>query len=171
MQLFTGILRVVQLLFAVIVLGLSITLAKGQHDGVLPPATGYAAFTGALGIVASLIGFAALFIDSLDGVITWLIDGVTSLALLAGGITYAVLLRGTSCSNWQTLQDNVLLSGGCAAAFDDSFKACYYAGYHLYSELEGRCKSATADAAFMILGFLICVAVLIVSFVSGRYRR
>lgn len=75
-----------QLIFSVVVLGLSITLAKGQGIGSVPAETGYAAFTGALGIVAGLLGIVAFFLDSLDGVVTWLVDGVAGIALLAGGI-------------------------------------------------------------------------------------
>lgn len=54
--------------------------------GSVPAETGYAAFTGALGIIAGLLGIVAFFLDSLDGVITWLVDGVAGIALLAGGI-------------------------------------------------------------------------------------
>jgi hypothetical protein len=52
----------------------------------VPAETGYAAFTGALGIIAGLLGIVAFFLDSLDGVVTWLVDGVAGIALLAGGI-------------------------------------------------------------------------------------
>lgn len=77
---------VIQFLFAIVVLGLSVTLAKGQRYGSVPAATGYAAFTGGAGILAALIGCAALFVDPLRGIISWAIDGLASLALLAGGI-------------------------------------------------------------------------------------
>lgn len=66
--------------------GISANLAHGQRHGHVPSQTGYAIFTGALGIIASFVGIVALFVSSLDGIITWVLDGVTSLALLAGGI-------------------------------------------------------------------------------------
>lgn len=76
----------IQLLFAIVVLGLSVTLAKGQRYGSVPAATGYAAFTGGTAIVAALVGCAALFREALNGIISWTTDALASLALLAGGI-------------------------------------------------------------------------------------
>jgi hypothetical protein len=76
----------IQLLFAIVVLGLSVTLAKGQRYGSVPAATGYAAFTGGTAIVAALVGCAALYREALNGIISWTTDALASLALLAGGI-------------------------------------------------------------------------------------
>jgi occludin/MAL family lipid-associated protein len=78
--------RYSQFLFAIIVLGLSITLAKGQVIGSVPATTGYGSFTGGLGILAAIIGFAALSTDFLEGIISWAIDGLAGVAFLAGGI-------------------------------------------------------------------------------------
>ena len=41
---------------------------------------------GGLGIVAALLGIAATSKSSLNGPLTWVVDGVTGLALLVGGI-------------------------------------------------------------------------------------
>jgi hypothetical protein len=65
---------------------LSILLARQQYYGKVPSQTNYAAFTGALGIIAATIGFASMFIDRLKGIISWVLDGVTAIALLAAGI-------------------------------------------------------------------------------------
>lgn len=75
-----------QFLFAIVVLGVSVTLAKHQVYNSVPAATGYSAFTGGLGILAALVGFVALFASSLDGIVTWVLDGLASLAFLAGGL-------------------------------------------------------------------------------------
>ncbi|RHZ58355.1 hypothetical protein CDV55_104603 [Aspergillus turcosus] len=165
MQIIIAIVRAFQFLFAIVVLGLSVTLAKGQRYGSVPAATGYAAFTGGAGILAALIGCAALFVDALRGIISWAIDGLASLALLAGGIAFAVLLRGTSCSNIETTWDNVLLSGGCTTI--DHQKTCMSSP----SKLKSRCTSAKADAAFMFIDFVVCIAVLACSFFLSRNRR
>ncbi|KAJ5130723.1 uncharacterized protein N7515_006762 [Penicillium bovifimosum] len=166
MQFITAGLRVFQLIFTIIVLALSVKLAKGQEVGSVPAETGYAAFTGGFGILAAIVGIAALFVDSLDGLVTMVLDGVSGLALLAGGIVYAVRLRGTSCSDYYTTWDNVLLNGGCIKLNSEDFVRCAYTK----GQLKPRCTSATADAAFMFLGFVMCVAVVGASFVF-RGRR
>ncbi|KAI9039775.1 MARVEL domain-containing protein [Aspergillus affinis] len=166
MQIITVVVRVFQLLFAIIVLGLSVTLAKGQSIGSAPAITGYAAFTGGLGIVASLVGGAAFFVSSLDGIISWAIDGLASLAFLAGGIAYAVLLKDANCSDPTTTWDNEILSGGCVKV--DGDKTCSFGGE---DKLKSRCTSAKADAAFMLIDFVVCAAVIACSiFLASRGR-
>ncbi|KAJ5985751.1 hypothetical protein N7499_007957 [Penicillium canescens] len=166
MRLVTSVCRFFQLIFTIVVLGLSITLAKGQQLGSVPSETSYGAFSGGIGVLAALIGTVAIFIDSLDGVVTWVLDGVSALALLAAGIIFAVRLHGTSCSDPDTLFGNVLLSGGCITTNDGIYTGCYWDEKHLKS----RCTSATADTAFMFLGFIMCIGVLIASFIF-RNRR
>ena len=78
--------RYSQFLFAIIVLGLSATLAKGQVQGSVPATIGYGSFTGGLGFLAAAVGFAALFVGFLDGIISWALDGLAGVAFLAGGI-------------------------------------------------------------------------------------
>ncbi|KAJ5198527.1 uncharacterized protein N7498_007644 [Penicillium cinerascens] len=163
MKIITAIARAAQLLFSIVVLGLSVTLAKGQGFGSAPAQTGYAAFTGAFGIIAALLGSVALFVDKSDGVITWLVDGVASLALLAGGIVFAVTLKGVHCGDEWTTFNNVLLNGGCWSD-NQGDKGCWWGK----DELHSRCVSAEADTAFMFLGFIACIGALIGSFLSGR---
>ncbi|KAJ5179336.1 hypothetical protein N7492_002546 [Penicillium capsulatum] len=169
MQIFSSITRGCQLLFSVVVVGISANLAKGQLHGSVPSQTGYAIFTGALGILAALIGIVALFIDSLDGIITWVLDGVTSLALLAGGIVIAIAIKGTDCNSKYDLFHNNLLNTGCSKAElgKDNWTICGTDESHMHS----RCISARADSAFMFLAFLACLAAIVASFLSGRHRR
>ncbi|KAJ5667826.1 uncharacterized protein N7477_006396 [Penicillium maclennaniae] len=163
MKIVTAIARSAQLLFSVVVLSISVSLARGQGIGKAPAETGYAAFTGAFGIIAALVGIVALFVDSLDGVITWLIDGVASLALLIGGIVYAVTLKGVHCGDpWTTFQ-NKLINGGCWSD-NKGDTICYWDKSHLHS----RCVSVEADTAFMFLAFIACIGTLVASFLSGR---
>ncbi|KAF9883248.1 hypothetical protein FE257_003804 [Aspergillus nanangensis] len=164
MQLITAIIRVLQFIFAVIVLGLSVSLAKGQVLGNVPPVTGYAAFTGGLGIIAAIVGVTALFVSSLEGLITWALDGVACLAFLAGGIAFAVILRATDCGSRFTTEDNMITSGGC-----QRMRGEWYCGYVKSPDtLKSRCTSAKADSAFMIISCVVCVAVVASSFFSAR---
>ncbi|KAJ5116738.1 hypothetical protein N7456_001086 [Penicillium angulare] len=167
MQIIAPIARSFQLLFSIVVLGLSITLARQQYFGKVPAETGYAAFTGALGIVVALIGIAALWVSSLSGIIVWVLDGVTSLALLIAGIIYAVALKGVSCSDPVGAWDNKIISGGCI--HDDYYgKICSDrsdSGDHL-GTIRSRCKRAEADCAFMFLAFAACACALVASFLT-----
>ena len=52
----------------------------------MPATTGYGSFTGGLGILAAIVGFAALSTNFLEGIISWAIDGLAGVAFLAGGI-------------------------------------------------------------------------------------
>ncbi|KAJ6023877.1 hypothetical protein N7540_004674 [Penicillium herquei] len=167
MQLFTGIARAFQLLFTVVVLGLSVSLARAQGHGSVPAQTGYAAFAGALGVLVSLVGIAALFIESLSGIIAWALDAFASIALLVGGIIYAVALKGVNCSKPEEYAwDNVLVSGGCEKYKGDKY--CYTLTVHGKSAVKSHCISAEADTAFMFLGFLACLAALVVGFLTRR---
>ncbi|KAJ5949941.1 hypothetical protein N7454_001525 [Penicillium verhagenii] len=165
MQLLTAVARGFQLIFSVVVLGISIAIARQQYVGNVPSQTGYAAFTGALGVLASLIGIAALWVESLSGIIIWVLDGVTSLALLAAGVVYAVTLKGTNCSTPNVATwENPLMSGGCVGK--GSNKACYDVPYDAknFSLLTSRCRRAEADCAFMFFACIATVGVLMASF-------
>ncbi|KAJ5999410.1 hypothetical protein N7451_007220 [Penicillium sp. IBT 35674x] len=168
MKLGTSIARGFQLVFSIVVLGLSITLARQQYYGSVPSQTGYAAFTGALGVLVALVGIVALFVDSLSGIIIWVLDGVAAVALLAAGIVYAVALKGADCSHPDngTTWDNPLISGGCKGKGDDKVCRDGSLGSDGWSTIKSRCKRAEADCAFMFLACIATVAVLIASFLS-----
>jgi len=83
----TGELTGRQFLFSVIILGISVSLIKGQnYPSAVPSQTSYAAFCGGWGIIIALIGIAALFVEALQGIIVAGLDGLTALLTLAGGI-------------------------------------------------------------------------------------
>ncbi|KAK3062494.1 hypothetical protein LTS18_003950 [Coniosporium uncinatum] len=170
-------LRSVQIIFAAIVLGLSVSLAKGQGYGSVPATTGYSSFVGGFGIIVAAVGFAAIFIEKLNGIVIWVVDGLAAMFYLAGGIAIAVQLRGVSCSNNSTTSNNALLNGGCFGGKEardrcDSETCCTY-GYDRESktfspELKSRCQMDEADAAFMFMGFLITLGLIVVSFLVRR---
>ncbi|KAF2430239.1 hypothetical protein EJ08DRAFT_660972 [Tothia fuscella] len=145
-------LRAFQLLFSIIVLGLSISLIKGQHVGGAPIRQGYSAFAGALGMVAAIYGLVVVFVESLafGGIVSWAVDGFTSLALLAGGIIMALGLRGTKCGDQYTLYKNELIAGGNVPW--KSGTAGYYHGDP--AMLKKRCTQNTAEVSFE---FLACI--------------
>ena len=80
------ITRALQLIFAAIVLGLSIRAAKWQMFDSVPATTAYAAFAGGFALLVSLIGFASIWISAIPALIMSMADGLASVLLLAGGI-------------------------------------------------------------------------------------
>ncbi|KAL4733461.1 marvel domain-containing protein [Aspergillus similis] len=165
------IFRAFQAISAIIVLGISVDLARGQDTRVqsVPPATGYAAFCGGFGTLVSLIGIISLFMSSLEGLITLALDALSGVTMLASGIAYAVLLRHTDCSNAyfsEATWRNELLSGGCVDG--DSIR-CQYGGRENEGKLKSRYISAKADTAFMFISFVACVGIVGYSFFArGR---
>lgn len=82
----SAVLRVVQLIFAAIVLGLSIAAVRWQYYHSVPATNGFASFAGAFGVFAGLMGFAAIWISPLGGIVMSIIDSLATICFLAGGI-------------------------------------------------------------------------------------
>lgn len=76
------------MLFAAVVLGLSVTLIKqyGPATDKPPALFDYGAFCGGAALVIALFGIVACFVESLQGIILLALDGLASFFLLAGGI-------------------------------------------------------------------------------------
>ncbi|CAG7975042.1 unnamed protein product [Penicillium salamii] len=158
--------RVVQMVFGIIIFSLSLSLAKGQVIESVPSETIYAVFAGGLGVVAALLGNAAITDSSLNGPLLWIVDGVTALALFVGGVIFAVRLHGTKCSSWLTTYQNILLSGGCEYEDLGTRSNCWYDSDHLKS----RCAAATAATVFMFLASIVCIGGLVTVDTRGTSR-
>jgi hypothetical protein len=78
--------RVLQLLFAAVVVALSAVLIKGHGPGHAPSLIDYGAFCGGAGIIIAAIGVIACFIESLQGIVMLALDGLATFFVLAGGI-------------------------------------------------------------------------------------
>jgi hypothetical protein len=93
MAVLTLVVRISQILFAIIALALPLALIKGMGP-ILPGETGdkapalidYGAFCGGAGLVIAVFGVAATFIESLQGIVIMALDGLATFFLLAGGI-------------------------------------------------------------------------------------
>jgi hypothetical protein len=135
-------LRGAQALFAVVVLGLSVTLIRGHHLGSFPASLGFAAFVGGISFLAAIIGLAATWFEILGGMVGLVIDGVVALLNVACGIVrtfpleqlaegwenqmltvpklFAIKLEGVNCNidlndldNIVKLNNNEWFNGGC----------------------------------------------------------
>ena len=164
-------------------LGLSLSLARQQQYGSVPAQDLYAAFTGAFGIFASVIGVVPIYVKPLKGVFTWILDGVSSMASLAAGmgsqylcmcqfaeqiLTILRLSRLPSmvpdCGN--TLTDRTtwhysIINGGCYG--NKSNEWCTDK-----DKLHSRCVNANADVSCMYLACLACFDVFLVTLMFPR---
>lgn len=76
-----------QLLFGAVILGLSITLIKGQYFGSAPSQTDFSAFAGGWALLAALVGILATTVfGALEGIPILVLDALATLFLLAAGI-------------------------------------------------------------------------------------
>ncbi|KAL1635115.1 hypothetical protein SLS56_001867 [Neofusicoccum ribis] len=158
LNLANGVARGFQIICAAVVLGLSINLIRTQVYGSVA-AVNYAAFTGGFGLLAGLLGIAAIFIEPLAGLVMAVVDAMATLFLLAGGIAIAVKLRTVSCSsdsdlNQYNLVRNELTNGGCVKNNKGQTSTC---GFGDTDDLLSRCKKTSADAAFMIIAAVFCI--------------
>jgi hypothetical protein len=169
-----------------VVLGLSVTLAKGQLQGSVPATTGYGGFAGAVGILGGFVGVVALFVERLQGVFGLVVDGVVALVLLAGGVVWVVQLKGVSCNDWLEIINNVILN--CGARPDKAAGDGYYTNYCLNlaetaglkvqslpgaeeNRLAQRCVEARAVYVFMFGAGLVGLAAVGVGFGWVRRRK
>jgi len=113
-----------------------------------------------------LIGVAAFFVNALDGLVMWALDGLASLCFLAGGIALAVGVKGTNCSNPETFANSkIILSGWLGLHYDYNGKN---AKKDLTNLWESRCRRADVDATFTFLALLISVALIAVGFMHHK---
>jgi hypothetical protein len=133
----------------------------------VPATTEYSAFTGGFAMIVAAIGFVSLFVEFLQGIIMLVLDGLSALLFLAGGIAVAVGLRHTSCNNGQQMFDNDLINGGCTV--QNKEKLCWYGSRPIdrSGSLKGRCQMQEADSAFMFLGLIIAAGLVVHTFWFG----
>jgi hypothetical protein len=75
-----------QLIFSVVVLGLSVVLITQYGEGHAPSILDYGAFCGGAALVIAAVGIVAAFVEALQGTIMMILDGITTFFLLAGAI-------------------------------------------------------------------------------------
>ena len=76
-----------QILFAAVVLGLSVGMVKGQGPGSQSPISlRYTAFVGGVTFLTAIVGIAAEWVSVLQGMVGLIIDGIVMLLNIAGGV-------------------------------------------------------------------------------------
>ncbi|TKW49749.1 hypothetical protein CTA1_3465 [Colletotrichum tanaceti] len=84
---------------AIVVLGLSVDLVKGQKFGDAPTTTKYGTFCGGFGLAVAIMGFASAFIDAIPALAVMAADALSGLLLLGGGIVRLLLRNLVNVAN------------------------------------------------------------------------
>ncbi|KAK8058773.1 hypothetical protein PG994_009221 [Apiospora phragmitis] len=162
------------LLSAAVVLGLSVTNAKHQVFGNPPPETSFGGFTGAFGVLVSLVGLAALFIDKIPTFFVMAADALASIFFLAGGIALTLAMKNvSSCTSGDKLGDlqrvnNKILNGGCTDGGNDVTYCGISSSPSWKDDLHGRCQSVQADYVFEFIGFIFGIAIIALGWVLHK---
>ncbi|ORY08696.1 marvel domain-containing protein [Clohesyomyces aquaticus] len=172
-------LRGLQVLFAIIIIGLTANLINGQvFSGTLPAIIAFTMFTGAFGMLGAILGIASNWVEVLQSILMAGIDALTAFFYLAGGVVLAYKLRGLNCGNTDTVSrakmtSNELLNGGCAKFKQggDKGSLCGYAWYNDADKLNSRCKMNEADAAFMFLSVIVLCASVVMMFLHIKRNK
>ncbi|KAF4817096.1 hypothetical protein CGCSCA5_v006118 [Colletotrichum siamense] len=161
-----------QAIMAIVVLALSIELTKdirgsiddGRPVAAVPTTTKYSVFCGGFGLAVAVFGAAAAFFDFIPALIVMAADAVSGVLLLAGGIAFAIGLRGITCDpgngeELERLYENDIINRGKtkAASGDGS------ASTGTPDQVVGNCKKAFADQAmqFVTCGFALATIALV----------
>ncbi|EGY14719.1 hypothetical protein VDGD_05883 [Verticillium dahliae] len=98
---------ILQTIFALVALALSIDLLRGQLDGAPPGSIQFAVFVGSVGLVVALLGLAGMFVDKIPSNVVMVFDVMSGLLLIGGGIAYAVALGGIECERHESSDEVV----------------------------------------------------------------
>ncbi|KAI9646718.1 hypothetical protein NHQ30_004715 [Ciborinia camelliae] len=156
-------LRVLQLLFAVVVLALSVILTKGYGPGTSWSLISYGSFCGGAALIFAAIGVAACFVEALQGIIMLALDGIASFFLLAGGIAYAATIKVGSCSDLNYIEDhkNPFFPGGHKFYYDNTEKA-------VLDDLKTRCQETQASTAFIWFTAACFIGTIVIHFLGHK---
>ncbi|KAB8300281.1 hypothetical protein EYC80_000481 [Monilinia laxa] len=154
-------LRVLQLLFAAVVLALSVTLIKDYGPGTSWSLISYGAFCGGAAIVIAATGVVACFLEALQGIVMLALDGLASFFLLAGGIAYAATIKVGSCSSIDYLGDH-------SNPFIPGPGKTYPSAQAALDNLKARCQETQASTAFIWFTAACFVGTTVIHFLSSK---
>lgn len=136
-------------------------------------------------MIVGALGLVAIFIDRIPSLVSLVADGLGALFFLAGGIAWAVAMKGQSCTeaSLKKLYSNALLNQGCPPNQDlssDEGPYCYVAGKQekdgwpltdLWpNPLKGLCQKAFANETFQFVGFASLVILIALGFLQAKRK-
>lgn len=170
--------NLVQFLFAVVVLGLAVTLLKQQRYGNSPTTTRYSIFTGAFGMIVAVVGAIGLFLEAIPAIVPMALDAVSGILLAAGGIAWAVGLKGIQCKldDAEKMYDSPLLNEGCVTTSGGGRPYCGVLddanggkdAEALANRLKGNCQKAFTGEIFQFLTFALAAILVALGFLTMR---
>lgn len=134
-------------------------------------------------MIVGAFGLIALWIDKIPPIAPMVTDGLAALLFLAGGIAWAVGMKGQTCSesSLKALYNNPLLNQGCSNEKPGTGQLhyCAVAGRRTEewplqdlwpSPLKGICQKAFANETFQFLGFGAAVILIVLGFLMMKKR-
>lgn len=126
-------------------------------------------------MIAGAIGLVAVFFDRVPSLVPMVTDGLGALFFLAGGIAWAVGMKGQTCSlsDADKLFENPLLNQGCYPI--DGGTYCYVLGADgspdaAWDKLQGVCRKAFANETFLFVGFASFLVLIALSFLQSKRK-
>ncbi|KAI1595374.1 MARVEL domain containing protein [Pyrenophora tritici-repentis] len=153
------VVRGLQAVFGIVVLGISVSLVRGHHWGSLPATLGFSAFVGGITILGAALGVAGIFLGFLDGTIAIVVDAVIALINLACGVEISSELRGYNCdiqADMPTFEASDIFCGGMNSRSGNNTRSSSNGGvdYTAFIMTTSGCKDATTinHTATMLYG-------------------
>jgi hypothetical protein len=172
--------NLLQSIFAAIVLALSVVLINQYGPGHAPSLLDYGAFCGGAALVIAIVGIVACFIESLQGIIMLVLDGLATFFLLAGGIVSS----GRILAIWSPFLIAYFQAFAASIKVGNCSNLLYYATIDtfapseqkwstgqdgdLLNDVQNRCRMTQADTAFLWFTAACATAAVALSFMSHK---
>ncbi|KAF1913975.1 marvel domain-containing protein [Ampelomyces quisqualis] len=186
-------LRGLQVVFALVVLGLSATLIKTHgtsgegywryKTSGIPPTLSLATAVGAVTLIAGIFNLVVAWTELLREYVEILIDLVIMVANVVCGTVISIKLRGKNCNDdsdenrvgvggWPyqgSLAAIDILNGGCTSWNDGRTGRCVYAeDMDKRYKLNERCKQSGTDSVFMFLTVAVLLTTMTLTFLRMK---
>ncbi|KAM7214343.1 Marvel domain containing protein [Rhypophila decipiens] len=174
-------LRVFQALFSIVVLGLAATLIAAQVYGSSHTTLRYSTFTGGFGLIVAAVGTAGLFISAIPELVVLGLDALAGVFFIAGGIAWAIGLKGFSCSlNADSPLDQGIAAASCGLINQGTLdvgngqqvtgveKDSGGDGYKALDLLMGNCKKGLADEVMQFILVALAIGLIALGYIRMR---
>lgn len=136
-------------------------------------------------MLVGALGLLTVFIDRIPSLVSIVADSLGALFFLAGGIAWAVAMKGQTCteSSLKELYGNALLNQGCPPnqhLSSNEGPYCFVAGTQKEDNwpltdlwpnpLKGLCQKAFANETFQFVGFASLVILIGLGFLQAKRK-